>query len=490
MKFDFVGRTQELEVLDALWRRDGAQLLVLYGRRRVGKTALLTHWLQTRQAHVLYWSAAPTSAAAQLRSFSQAVYNFANPELPAPASFSYATWEQAWSQVASLARLRRLVLFLDEFTYLLQVEPGIAGQLQNLWDHVLSRTDLLLCLSGSHLGMMKREFLSYQAPLYGRATGQLYLRPLSFGLTSQIFTRYTAVDRVAIYALFGGIPAYWELLDTALSISQNIRLQLLTSTHLMQVEPRLLLQDFIAEPHNYMAVMAAIANGARTPLQIANETGIPNVQVPKYLSVLNDAGFVERRVPVTDRGASRLGRHHIIDPYLRFYFRFLASRQDQLALGIQDQALAEITRHLIDFIGTHTWEELCREWVLRASAHDALPFLPDQVGSAWNRQAQVDVVGINWMQKTLILGECKWTLEPVERSTLVELTAKIGKIAPPEGTWRVFLVGFSRSGWSRGAAAYQAEIMNEPATGANWRTVGVRLLDLADVDRDLTAWSL
>lgn len=188
--------------------------------------------------------------------------------------------------------------------------------------------------------------------------------------------------------------------------------------------------------------------------------------------------------------ASRLGRHHIIDPYLRFYFRFLASRQDQLALGTQDQALAEITRHLIDFIGTHTWEELCREWVLRASAHDALPFLPDQVGSVWNRQAQVDVVGINWMQKTLILGECKWTLEPVERSTLVELTAKIGKIAPADGTWQVFLMGFSCSGWSRGATTYQAEITNEPASGANWRTVGMRLLDLADVDHDLAAWSL
>lgn len=490
MKLDFAGRTQELEVLDALWRRTGAQMLVLYGRRRVGKTALLTHWLRTRQPRALYWTAAATSAAAQLRSFSQAVFNFANPETPAPNAFTYASWEQAWNQVANLARGQRLVLFLDEFTYLLQVEPGIAGELQNLWDHVLSNTDLFLCLAGSHLGMMRREFLSYQAPLYGRATAQLHLRPLPFGLTPQVFPRYSAVDRVAIYALFGGIPAYWELLDDGLSVSQNIRLQLLTSTHLMQAEPRLLLQDFIAEPHNYMAALTAIAQGARTPSEIASATGIPNVQVPKYLSVLSNAGFVERRVPVTERGASRAGRHHISDPYLRFYFRFLASRQDQLALGVQDQALAEISRHLLDFIGTHTWEELCREWVLRASAYGALPFLPDQVGSAWNRQAQVDVVGVNWMQKTIILGECKWTLGPVERSVLVELTAKANQIVPSEGTWRVFLLGFARSGWSDGAMAYQAEIAQQPATGPNWRTVGMRLLDLTELDHDLAAWSV
>ncbi len=176
-------------------------------------------------------------------------------------------------------------------------KPGIAGLLQNLWDHTLSSTELFLCLSGSHLGMMKREFLLLPGPIVWPRTAQLYLRPLPFGLTTQLFPKYTAVDRVAIYALFGGIPAYWELLDAELSISQNIRLQLLTSTHLMQAGPRLLLQDFIAEPHNYMAVLTAIANGARTPKEIANESGIPNVQVPKYLSVLNEGGI--RRTPAS-----------------------------------------------------------------------------------------------------------------------------------------------------------------------------------------------
>lgn len=242
--------------------------------------------------------------------------------------------------------------------------------------------------------------------------------------------------------------------------------------------------------NNYIAILTAIANGARTPQEITAHTGLPNVQVPKYLSVLTAAGFVERRVSMTAAPTSRTGRHHITDPYLRFYFRFLAGRQQQFALKIQDQALAEISRHLIDFIGTYTWEELCREWVLRAGAFGALPFMPDAVGSAWNRTAQIDVVGINTMEKTLILGECKWTLEAVSRKVIAELVEeKTARIIPEQGHWRVYFIGFSRSGWSSGAQSYAATIQQTPPTGKNWVCAGVRLLDINQIDTDLAAWS-
>ena len=290
--------------------------------------------------------------------------------------------------------------------------------------------------------------------------------------------------------MFGGIPAYWERLEQNRSITYNIKNQLLTPNNLMQAEPRLLLQDFISEPHNYLAVLTAIANGSRTPKDIASYTGLPNVQVPKYLSVLSDAGFVERRTSINAAPDSRTGRHHITDPYLRYYFRFLAARQNQLELGIQDQALAEITRHMIDFIGTHTWEELCREWLLRASAKKQLPFLPDQVGSAWNPTVQIDVAGINTMEKTLILGECKWTTSPVARDVLVKLVEeKTQKIVPHEAQWRVFFLAFSRSGWTQEAIHYQKELQKQTPSGKNWQAVGMRLLDLNQLDQDLEHWS-
>jgi uncharacterized protein len=426
------------------------------------------------------------------------VYAFDRPSSPAPENFSYASWEQAWEELARLAERERAAIFIDEFTYLLETTPAIAGKLQNFWDQRLKDSNLFLCLSGSHLGMMMREVLSYQAPLYGRASAQMHLQPLPFGLTRKYFPRYPAVDRVAIYAMFGGIPAYWERIDPGKSVSDNLKNQLLTPNNLMQAEPRLLLQDFISEPHNYLAVLTALANGARTPKDIAAYTGLPNVQVPKYLSVLSEAGFVERRISVTADPSSRSGRHHITDPYLRYYFRFLAGRQNQLALGIQDQALAEITRHMIDFIGTHTWEELCREWTLRASAKNELPFLPDSVGSAWNAgpQAglQIDVAGINPMEKTLILGECKWTTSPAGRDVLVKLveekTPKItGQARLASGNWRVFFLGFSRSGWTEEALQYQAGLGKRKLQGQNWQAVGMRLVGLAQLDRDLEQWS-
>ncbi len=492
----FIGRSMELQTLDRLWQSNrGAQFLILYGRRRVGKTALLAHWIQTRNPRALYWVATPDSALAQLRSFSQAVYAFGRPNIPIPDSFTFGSWEQAWEEIARLSEQERIAVFIDEFTYLLETTPAIAGKLQNFWDQRLKNCDLLLCLSGSHLGMMTREVLSYQAPLYGRATAQMHLRPLPFGLTHKFFPRYSAVDRVAIYAMFGGIPAYWERLEQNRSISYNIKNQLLTPNNLMQAEPRLLLQDFISEPHNYLAVLTAIANGSHTPRDIASFTGLPNVQVPKYLSVLSEAGFVERRISVTAAPNSRAGRHHITDPYLRYYFRFLAARQNQLELGIQDQALAEITRHMIDFIGTHTWEELCREWLLRAGAREnvalkQLPFLPDEVSSAWNAAVQIDVAGINTMEKTLILGECKWTTSPVDRDVLARLVEeKVQKIVPSAGKWRIFFLGFSRSGWTQEALQYQKELQNRRPKGENWQGIGLRLVDLNQLDYDLEHWS-
>jgi AAA+ ATPase superfamily predicted ATPase len=486
----FVGRQNELETLDRLWDSGGAQFFVLYGRRRVGKTALLVHWMHQSGRRSLYWVATADSPVSQLRSFSQAVYNFSNPASPAPESFTYASWEQAWQEVARLAAGERLALFIDEFTYLLETSPGIASHLQNFWDQVLKDCNLLLGISGSHLGMMKREFLSYQAPLYGRATAQLYLQPLPFGLTHAYFPHYSAVDRVALYAMFGGIPAYWERVNGRQSVTQNVKQQLLTANNLMQAEPRLLLQDFISEPHTYLAVLTALANGARTPKEIASYTGLPNVQAPKYLSVLNEAGFVERRTSVTAAPGGRAGRYQISDPYLRFYFRFLAGRQAQLALGVQEQAFAEINRHMIDFIGTHTWEELCREWVLRASGKGKMPFLPDEVGSLWNASTQIDVAGINSMQKTLVLGECKWTLSPAGRPVLEELVEeKTARVVPEHGDWRIYYLGFSRSGWKEDALAYQKQIEQRPPTGKNWHMVGLQLLDLEQVDQDLKQWS-
>jgi AAA+ ATPase superfamily predicted ATPase len=482
----FVAREPELHQLQEEWEAPAARLLILYGRRRVGKTRLITHWMELSGARVLYWVADPTSATEQLRSFSQALYNFENRQ-PAPEAFTYATWAQALQQVARLAQNERLGIVLDEFTYLLASDPSIAGILQNAWDHSLSRTRLFLILSGSHIGMMQRELLAYQAPLYGRATARLRLAPLPFGATRAFFRRYRADERVAVYAMLGGVPGYWEMFDPATRLDQNIRQQLLGRSGLMMDEPRLLLQDFVSDIHNYVAILRAIAHGYRTPKPIADRAGLNERHISMYLQTLIATGYVERRLPVTAPPSSRLGRHYITDPFLRFYFRFLSERQAQLALGVQEQALAELKKQLVDFIGTYTWEGICRDWLLRAGAHGHLPFLPDQVGSAWTRTAQVDVVGVNHMEKTLVLGECKWGRRACDQDVLEKLAGQAAEFVPQDGHWRVLNLGFSRSGWTDAARQFARDFATQ-APQEHVRIIGMELLDLKRVDDDLAAW--
>lgn len=488
MPTTFIGRSTELGEFNRRFQSPKAEFIILYGRRRVGKTRLVTHWMETAQARAFFWIATPTSSADQLRSFSQAVLRFESQAQP-PAEMSYGDWRTAFEALARLAEKDRLAVIIDEFTYLLEAEPAVSAYLQHAWDHTLSKSNLLLIISGSHLGMMHRQVLSYQAPLYGRSTANLRLQPLPFGVTKSFFPNYSADERVAVYAMLGGIPAYWERFSPERSLTQNIRSEFLNYSASLHDEPRLLLADFLHEPHNYIAIFRAIANGAGTPKEIAGFSGLDEKHIPQYLSVLTDTGLIARRVPVTQPPASRLGRHFITDPFLRFYYRFLARRQSQLALGVDEQALEEIKRHLLDFIGAYTWEELCQEWLLRSTGHARLPFLPDQVGGAWTRKAQVDVVGFNSMEKTLILGECKWSPKAMDRNVLEDLVQKTNEFVPAQGHWRVHYLGFARGGWSRAARSYAQSLGNAPAHGENWNAGGMSLLNLSEVDQDLMDWS-
>lgn len=493
IRTDFKGREAELRLLDTLWESPQAALLILYGRRRVGKTRLLTHWRERHSDRALYWVAEPTSAFDQLRSFSQALYNFAHPDKPAPLDFTYSNWDQAFQQVATMASEQRLALFIDEVTYLMDVDPSIAGTLQKAWDHWLSKSNLMLALAGSQMGLMQKKVLSYQAPLYGRSTAQIKLPPLPFSVTKEFFPNYTTRDRVNIYAIWGGIPAYWERLDTAVSVMENVRVQLLTSNTLMQEEPRLLLQDFISDPHNYVGIMRAIAYGAHTQNAISQHTGLSQGHISKYLSVLRETGFVERRVPVTESlKKSRRGRYFITDPYLRFYYRFLSTYQTQLALGAQQQALAYIGEHLAEFVQTSTWQELSRAWLLGASAHGEFPLRIEDVGAAWSRKRLFDVVGISRSQKTLALGSCYWNAddEPIDASVIQELTSATANIVPKQGQWTVSYLAFAAGGWAEDALTL-VDALPEAADDArtNWQVAGARLVSLAEIEADLVRWA-
>ncbi|HID54803.1 MAG TPA: ATP-binding protein [Anaerolineae bacterium] len=490
----FVGRRQELALLDRIWESEKAALLVLYGRRRVGKTRLLTHWMKRHYGDGFYWMAEATSALDQLRSFSQAIANFADPDSVAPLDFTYANWEQALRQLALYSRERRLAVFIDEVTYLMAVNPNFIATLQKAWDHWLGEANVVLALSGSQMSLMQKQLLSYQAPLYGRATAQIMLPPLPFGVTRQYFPEFSVEDRVAIYAIWGGVPAYWERIDPALSVIENLQVQLGYSNTWMLDEPRLLLQDFLTDLYNYVGIMRAMAQGYETLSDISKRAGLSGGPASKYLSILRETGFVERRVPVTERSAdSRRGRYFVTDPYLRFFYRFLAAYQSKLAMGQQEQMLVAIELELPAFIQKNTWQELCREWLLRASAKGELPVPVEEVGSEWKRSFAIDVVGISEEDRSLILGCCLWNEAPADLEPLQELVRRTSSLIPSgEEDWSVHYVGFASGGWSETAVAGIEDVVYEEKAARarrKWQAVGVQLVDLPRIDADLARWS-
>ena len=473
----FVSREMELALLDDLYERTDAQFLILYGRRRIGKTALITQWSGGIEASYLYWMASQTSATNQLRNFSQALFQFLNPDTVITPTFSYPSWEAAFAEVARLAANQRAVIVLDEFTYVMQADPEVPSLIQKAWDHHLKESQVFLILMGSLAGIMQRTALDYQSPLYGRATARLKLQPLSFGALVDMLPNFTSEQRVAVYTITGGVPAYIELFDDSLTILQNLQQRIVTPANVMLSDAVFLLHEQLDDPRNYIAVLEAIAAGFHRLTEIARMSGIDRSNITKYLAVLRELGYVERLVPATVRRPekSRQGRYVITDPYLRFYYRFLAPHRSAIEQGRVKQATSLLYDHLLDFIGTHTFEELCRDWVGISAEMGTFPFLPERIGSYWSKQAQIDVLAINWRTKAILLGECKWGQKAIGRKVIQTLVDKSEKVLPGQEKWQVHFAFFARSGFT-------------PAAQALARERRALLVTLGEIEADMQRW--
>ncbi len=458
----FFGRTRELDKLDRLFaRQQGGQMFVLYGRRRVGKTELLNQWLRTRNHEHIYWTADRTSATSLLRSFSQKVYAFENPEVAVAPDFTYQTWELALAQLTSIAKRRRIVVVMDELTYAIESEKALTSVLQRMWDHQLKQSRIVLILTGSHAGMIEREILAYRSPLYGRATDSIHLQPLSFHAMSQFLPKYSIEDRIMIYGCVDGIPLYLEELDPNVSLDKN--LELLLTRNVMLDDAGSLLRDQLSEPRNYVAIVESIAAGFTRLSDISKMSGMDEGSSSKYLSVLQKLGVVERQVPATVSrpSQSKQGRYHVTDPYLRFYYRFIAPQRTLIESGRLAQPMANLKQHLPSFVGKNAFEELCREWILNQADAGKLGLIPRRVGAYWGRKSvdrsglEIDVMAINEDDHQLLLGECKFTQEPINarivRALIEDKSPKVD--VDRTKTWQTQYVFFSRHGFTPDARA-------------------------------------
>jgi AAA+ ATPase superfamily predicted ATPase len=438
----FVNRHRELQLLEERYQSATAEFFVLYGRRRVGKTELLTQFCHNKR-HIFF--VADLDVEPVLRaSFSAAV----NAELYGSnaAMAVYSSWPDIFMALASGAQQERLIVVLDEFTYLVDAHPPLASILQRLWDTELVHSKLMIILCASYVGMMEEAVLGYHAPLYGRRTGQYLLEPLEFHDARQFFPNYELVDQVRAYAIFGGIPAYLRTLSPGQPLLDCVQQSILTRGTFLYDEVRFLLQQELREPRVYFAILEAIAAGRRRANEIAQATGLTSVSA--YLETLQGLRLIERVVPVTESQPhkSRRGLYRLCDHFFQFWFRFVHPNRTLLERGGAQVALStQIAPHLDQFTG-NTFQAICSQFVWRLGLSNRLPFLPLRVGGWWRANEEIDLIAVG--QEAVLLGECKWSRNLVGVDILRNLERKATLVRTELSDQRIYFALFARQGFT------------------------------------------
>ena len=441
----FIGREVELSRLEALYASSRAELFILYGRRRVGKTELLRTFCSNK-AHI-FFIATLSSDHDQLAAFSQGIYHLLHAE--APEGFSYPSWEAALRALVDLPG--RTVIVLDEFTYLIGGNKAIPSILQKVWDEQLKNSNVFMILCGSYIGMMETEVIGYKAPLYGRRTGSLLLNQLELTTIPLFFPGYTPVQQIEAWSVLGGMPYYLSAFSDKIDIFVNIRKQILDVQGLLYPEPRLLLLEELREPRNYFSILRAIAQGCTRLNEIAQKAGVGDSPITaRYLDILQQLRLVYRRVPATESQPekSKKGIYHIADFFLRFWFRYVHPYQNALDLGMADGVLQQHVHPTFDQFVSYGFEEASRSYVARLARQGQLSFLPERIGSWWDQNHEIDVVAVSDSERTLLVGECKWSSHPVGIDILEELKRKTQSMQAVKPWDHVSYILFAKSGFT------------------------------------------
>lgn len=451
----FVAREKELALLQTRYDSGRFELVVIYGRRRVGKTRLIREFVSNK-SDVYFFTARQTSAKENLASLSAAVLAPYTKEaaldigLDAPC---FSTFEAAFARVFANARDRRTVLVVDEYPYLAKSYPGVSSLLQTLVDAQRESSQLMIILCGSSMSFMEHQVLGEKSPLYGRRTAQLKVEPFDFFDAQRLLGVKDMQRAVELYALVGGIPLYLEELDASLSPEENIAERLLGLGCYLYAEPQNYLLQEVQSPAVYQAIVEAIAHGRTRPAEIADATGISSSNVSEYLAKLCELSLVRRITPVGVAHKKQV-LYRMADNLFGFWYAFVPRYLGAIEAG-QARAVASriVSRELSTYVG-HVFEEVCHQWLVRQLCQGRFDMLLAKAGCWWGtdpalrEQVDVDVVALG-ADGEVVAGECKWKNEPIG-ADVIETLAYRANLVRSEAT-RVELVTFSKSGFTTGA---------------------------------------
>ena len=420
-----VGREYEMASLLRLYSKPGFQLPVLYGRRRVGKTYLMSSF--ARDKPTIFFTAVEDNAAINLRNLSREIFLFDHPGADTNGAPIYRDFQTAFEAVFTLAQDKRLVFVVDEYPYLAKADSSVSSILQALIDRNKDDSNLFMMLCGSSLSFMREQVLGEKSPLYGRRTAQLELKPLDFFDARQFFPHMDVRDAVTVYGMVGGIPLYLLQFDENATLAENIESAFLDPSSILYEEPLNLLKQEVQKAPMYNAIIGAIASGKTENNQIATTAGIASAELSYYLKELQRIGLVEKEFPVV--AGNRRAVYRLSDNLFRFWYRFIMPNRSIIERRMTKRALQSVEQSLPKYLGP-VFEQVCAEWLWRQNVADNLPVAFDQLGRWWGndpierREEEIDLVCLD-EGVPVLLGECKWRNEATGES-VVQTLAKRG----------------------------------------------------------------
>lgn len=442
----FIDRELEMETLQREYAREGSALVILYGRRRVGKTTLISEFIKDKNA--LFFLASEEAEAQNRNAFKEKVAEFVNSNLLRNADIK--SWDVLFRAIMDTPFERKPVIVLDEFQYLGKANPAFPSIFQRIWEEILKDHSVMVILCGSLISMMESQTLAYGSPLYGRRTAQIRLKQIPFRYYHAFFPNKSRRDLIELYAVTGGVPKYIELFSENKDIYSSIQTCILNRSGYLYDEPHFLLQQEVSEVGSYFSIIKAIAAGNAKLSAIASVLEIKSTSLTKYLKTLIDLDILEREVPITEENPekSKKGLYKIKDNYLRFWFAFVYPNMSFIESGHSQLVMNKIRKSLVKNHVAFVYEDVCKERMWELNADDVWPFNFTKLGRYWDSRDEIDIAALDPEGKNLILGECKYWAEPVGISVLRSLEAKAETVAWERDSRNVWYVIFSASGFT------------------------------------------
>ena len=442
----FYCRDKELQELNKRYQKDNFECIVIYGRRRVGKTALINEFCKGKST--IFFSALNASSQENLATLSKAIYDKDHPGAESAPVFQ--SFDAAFTEITRMAEQERLVFVIDEYPYLAKANKSISSRLQHIIDHVWKNGRLFLILCGSSMSFMEYQVLGYESPLYGRRTGQFKIQALTYKEITAFNPNLTEQQQALIYGITGGIPHYINKLAVEDDVDAALKDNLFNTSSYLYEEPENLLKQELREPAIYNSVISAIAGGASRVNEIATKVGLESSICIKYLKVLLDLGIIKKETPVTEKPGKKT-IYAIGDNFFRFWYRFIPQNASAISVGKIDLIYdAAIKKYFPDYMGL-VFEQMCREYLLRYARN--LPILISDIGQWWGtdakekKEVQIDIVGSPIEGNEFIIGSCKYRNDPIGVDEL-ELLKRYALVFGRGEKYHYYI--FSKSGFTKG----------------------------------------